>query len=394
MAAAAPERQKIDIEKSVDDCELLLSTTTKQEIGKGAYSNVYRVESKEGNKYALKVMSLKTVGHRIAASNEKGFYEYIKTYDPDMIPLTYRFTECVTSDNNKESKDKNKETSASSLLALDKEKSTSSLLALDKEKSPSSLLAQPKETRFLQLQELFDGNVLSLFQFHEDHQLPNLRSQLLEPMIGIAIRLGKRRIIHADLKPDNFLYRVLDSKQSLSTKTTKTYKVVVTDFGRCSFATANKQLNNGWTRNAWNCLTLRYDMKEESGTDAEADIDVKLELFAIFVNLQALILSLLTWNMVVWLDDTRKNAPETTWIYRFSFPLNEQGKVLGERFWNSLLPECTLLRKSLEEQVQQIDQLWDTRNKKGAIVFRRQYFFNGLLNDERYVKFLSRPEWN
>jgi serine/threonine protein kinase len=238
----------------------------------------------------------------ISAKQEQLFYNDLKQSAPSIVPITYRFTEC----------------------------------AID------------KTTYFLQLQELYDGNVLDLYRNGKE----NRRSVILEPMINIAIQLGKLGILHADLKPDNFLYKKTKENG---------YRIVVTDFARCSYALPNTTLNIGWTLKDWECKSLRIDIDTK-----DPELDSKLQWFAIYVNVQCLVLALLKQNLVEWLDDTRRNKPEPTWIYRFTFPDDVKP------FLETLLPECPGLRSSQQKEEQRIETLFKEVRKK-RILFSRQY---------------------
>lgn len=73
------------------------------------------------------------------------------------------------------------------------------------------------------IMQRFDGDVYSLIESRERHYLTQNE---LDRLFQIAIEMGKWGVVHGDLKLDQFLYRLISSKQN---------EIVVTDFGFTGF---------------------------------------------------------------------------------------------------------------------------------------------------------------
>ena len=170
------------------------------EIGKGSFGKVYKVDTKDNKRYALKVIKL-TPDTREVAKNEEYMIAGL-TNEPWFVQVI-----------------------ATQTCTVDGVES------------------------YLQLQKLYDGDLWKLRK-----EISYSRS-ILNRLVEICVELGSLGIVNTDIKPDNFLYERVSKDQIF---------IVMTDLGLAVDLTQKKSIPVGWARSHWNCkfLTFAVDAKD------------------------------------------------------------------------------------------------------------------------------------
>lgn len=340
--SAEKEKENEKEKKTTTICDLLLRPADLKKIGSGSFATVYKVQIDTGHHLALRVWRIDTEERQEIAQNEIKFAQLFQNQNIAWVPQLHMQSSCMI----------------------------------------DGVLY------FFQLQELFDGDIASYLKPYYQKQflsnpviLPSL--SILDKMLYIAIQLGRKRILHPDIKPDNFLYRH-DNQNN--------FKIVATDFGHTTQLTASTRqtLRLGWTQTYWECksLTLQtYDDPRWDETQRSILTDVQLQLLAIYLNIMILLESVMRFGIVRWIDtDSVKYPNRIVWMYGFVY----EGK--GQKFFNQMIQGCPKREQKFQAKVQQIDQVYETYGKSKQEL--RRYARVGVFEEEDYNAFLSLPMWN
>jgi hypothetical protein len=286
-------------------------------LGKGAFANVYKVESKDGKQYALRVSKLETATQRYVAGNEREITQGLLG-EPWVAQTVAQHT-CKVG----------------------------------------------QRDYFVQLQSLYDGNLLQYFE--KLKHLPDI--SILNRLVFIGTELGSLGLVNADSKPDNYLYRVLPDA---------TLDIVMTDFGHATILTAQKPILIGWAITEWKCGDLKLDLVPD-----DKELLLKTYLFAIFFNVLTISQALMQRGVHRWLD-TSGDEEQVVWSYRLHVKK-------GMKFFQMMLKQCPNILASYNARVQKADALYKANGQAQAMSW---ITIDAFETNEAFKSFLERPEWN
>jgi serine/threonine protein kinase len=236
-------------------------------IGSGFTSNVYRVLDSDRKTYALKISVVhggfdSSLDKDVAYLKQLRKYPWVVKLEGDwktpcapILPPELIYERDIAELHEKE-------------IALTKKyghdpAKLNKLLTQAKLELETTKKQAEKALCYFQLQSYYDGNMDRKLTISD-----------LQQMCIICIELGKLKITHGDIKPDNFLYKTEG----------KTRHIVITDF---QFATqlilnASKAIHVGWHIPAWSRRSIRSPLTND---------EKELQSFATYFNLAQLFFS-------------------------------------------------------------------------------------------------------
>jgi len=321
-----------------DDCKIRLPSASSlgKPLGKGSFSSVYKIQDARGNYAALRISSISDKTREAVANNEKKIMDKLKGLP--WIVKTKSVHVCEHKDFG----------------------------------GRISVLVQ----------ELYDGNMSDYLnqqfivtkegEILTNQWLPSLA--ILNRLVTIAVEIGKRHVVLADAKPENFLFKQNGNESEPN--------IVASDFGQATFLQPGKGIWLGWAITIWKCPVLTFNVKAD-----DPDYTIKAELTAIFMNVLTLMQSLMQERFILWTKKLQI-APddEEEWWYGF-------GITRGYKFFEAMLSECPEIILSFKAKKEHIDKIYERNNADGAHAYRREVVLR-VFAEEPYRTFLDKPEWN
>jgi serine/threonine protein kinase len=268
MAAELVVGSSVDVKQTVankdkTDIELpnhFIYTVVNDAIGSGSTSSVYKATDQKGKEYALKV-SIDYNMNNTGSETDAVFMKKLQAY-PWVAHLEGDWKKTCSVILPDELLFSNEYNSIRKLsLEASKTTSASNKANLDATIAKSRNIIESKKRRRLQchfqLQRYYSGDADGLLSYEGSD------ITYLEQMCAICVKLGQLKIVHGDMKPDNFL---VDGKEHL----------VVSDFEYSTVVKAGIEIKHGWT----------FDYAGWARHDIQAPMDPSLfESFAVFFNL-------------------------------------------------------------------------------------------------------------